>query len=96
MNRSSRATRTTPVGTMRRHGMNEGIPPCGNKPLNPHDRYVMHRCGVPVWTTNDRNYIVAWLWGRDIRDQYVLYDYERPYNVDTPDLLRWFQRLPAE
>lgn len=63
--------------------------------VNPRHRYVILRRGVPVFTTDECAMLVPYLWGRDINDRYVVYDYERPYPVDTPDLLAWLQPLEA-
>jgi len=63
--------------------------------LNPRHRYVLHRRGVPVYTTDDCAMLISYLWGRDIKHRYVVYDYEQPYPVDTPDLSAWILPLEA-
>jgi hypothetical protein len=55
--------------------------------LCPTDRYVVHCNGTPVYSTNELHDILLFLWGRQLRFQYVVYDYERPYPVDNPDIL---------
>ena len=44
---------------------------------------------------NDAEDLVAYLWGRDTRERYVVLDYEIPYPVDTPNLTAWYARLRA-
>ena len=61
--------------------------------LCPTDRYVVLRRGTPVYTTQDCEALIAYFWGRDIKDQYVVLDYECPCPVDNPDLLAWIQPL---
>lgn len=61
--------------------------------MSPTDRYVILRRGQPVFTTQDVNDLVPWLWGRDLKDGYTVLDYEHPYPVDNPDLLAWVQPL---
>jgi hypothetical protein len=61
--------------------------------LCPTDRYVVLRRGIPVYTTNECYRLIAYLWGLDIKDRYVVLDYERPYPVDTPDLCAWVEIL---
>ena len=65
----------------------------GRCPMCPTDRYLILRRGQPVWTTHDVLGVVAYLWGRHLRDRYVVLDYERPYPVDTADLVAWSQCL---
>ena len=60
--------------------------------MNPRHRFVILRQGLPVHTATDLTGVVASLWGRDLRERYVVCDYERPVVVDTPDLLEWRQR----
>lgn len=64
--------------------------------LSPTHRYVILRGGVPVYTTNDCQMLTHYLWGRDIKDNYVVYDYETPYPVDTPDLWTWLTQLEVK
>jgi hypothetical protein len=61
--------------------------------MNAQHRYVILRRGVPVFTTDACTDLVTYLWGRDIKERYVVLDYERPYPVDTPDLLAWVSAL---
>jgi hypothetical protein len=61
--------------------------------MNPQHRYIVLRRGLPVFTTETCTNLVAYLWGRDIKDRYVVLDYEHPYPVDTPDLLAWIRPL---
>ena len=61
--------------------------------MDPQHRYVIHRRGVPVFTTDSHKWLICYLWGLDIKDNYVVYDYERPYPVDTPNLTAWIERL---
>ena len=63
--------------------------------LCPTHRYVVLRRGVPVFTTDDHELLLAYLWGQDILDRYVVLDYEQPYPVDTPNLLEWMALLEA-
>jgi hypothetical protein len=57
------------------------------------DRYIMFKGQRPVFTTNEKEALVAWLWGRDLRDHYTVLDYEKAYGVDNPDLDTWIQRF---
>jgi hypothetical protein len=57
------------------------------------DRYVVLRRGQPVFTTQNVQTLVLWLWGRDIRNTYMVLDYEKAYPVDNPDLCVWMERL---
>ena len=59
--------------------------------LCPTDRYVVHRNGTPVYSTNKLQEILLFLWGRQLRFKYVVYDYERPYPFDNPDILTWLK-----
>ena len=61
--------------------------------LCPTNRYIVLRQGEPVLTSDDCDALVAYLWGRHIRDGYVVLDYEIPYPVDTPDLTAFIARL---
>lgn len=63
--------------------------------LCPTDRYILLRGGLPVFTTSDLQDLVPWLWGRQLRRNYVVLDYERPFPVDNPDLLEWIKALEA-
>lgn len=56
-------------------------------------RYVILRRGRPVHGTNTCASVIAYLWGRDIRNHYVVLDYGRPYPWDNPDLLAWIVPL---
>jgi hypothetical protein len=69
-------------------------PLLGATVLSPTDRYLIVRRGVPVFTTNDRDQLLPFLWGRDITHRYVVFDYETPYPVDTTNLTAWLDRLP--
>jgi hypothetical protein len=64
--------------------------------VNPQHRYVVLRRGMPVFTTDDCRDLIPYLWGRNIKDRYVVLDYERPYPVDTPDLLAWLRALEEQ
>jgi hypothetical protein len=57
------------------------------------DRYVVLKGTLPVFTTNDVQALLPWLWGRDLRDTYIVLDYEKAYAVDNPDLWAWMQCL---
>ncbi len=61
--------------------------------LCPTDRYVVHRNGVAVFSTNDLHDILLFLWGKQLRFKYVVYDYERPYPFDNPDIVAWIKPL---
>jgi len=63
--------------------------------LSPTDRYIVHRNGTPVYSTNELQDLVIFLWGRQVRFKYVVYDYERPYPFDNPDILAWIKPLLA-
>jgi hypothetical protein len=63
--------------------------------LDPQHRYLILRRGVPVYTTDDVTMLLVYLWGRRLRDRYVVYDYERPYPWDTTDLCTWLKPLEA-
>jgi hypothetical protein len=63
--------------------------------MNPRHRYVILRRGVPVFTTDECALLVPYLWGRDIKERYVVLDFERPYPVDTTDLTTWMLPLEA-
>ena len=63
--------------------------------LCPTHRYVILQRGIPVYTTDEVTMLVCYLWGRYIKDGYVVYDYEIPYPVDTPDLYAWLRPLEA-
>ncbi len=65
-------------------------------PVNGHcrtDRYIVHRNGTPVYSCNELHDILLFLWGRQLRFKYVVYDYERPYPLDNPDLMTWLKPL---
>jgi hypothetical protein len=64
--------------------------------MNPTDRFTVLWRGRPVFTTNERMRLVAFLWGCDTQDAYVVLDGERPYPVDDPNLLAWMERIPDE
>lgn len=57
--------------------------------MTPRHRFVITRQGIPCHTDTDLTGVVAYLWGRDLRQRYVVYDEERSVPVDTPDLLEW-------
>jgi hypothetical protein len=57
------------------------------------DRYILLQGQRPVFTTNDVQALIPWLWGRDLRDHYTVLDYEKAYPVDNPDLCAWMQCL---
>jgi len=61
--------------------------------LYPTGRYVVHRNGIPVYSTNDLHDILCFLWGRQLRFTYVVFDFERPYPFDNPDILAWIKPL---
>jgi hypothetical protein len=61
--------------------------------LCPTHRYVVLSHGTPVYTTPDVDGILVYLWGRDIKDGYVVYDYETPYPVTHPNLTAFLARL---
>jgi len=63
--------------------------------LCPTHRYIILRRGLPVFTTDDCDVLLAYLWGRDLQEQYVVLDYEQPYPVDTPNLVEWIAPLQA-
>jgi len=63
--------------------------------LSPTDRYLVHRNGTPIYSTNVLYEILRFLWGRQLRFQYVVYDYERAYPFDNPDILAWIKPLLA-
>jgi hypothetical protein len=63
--------------------------------MHPQHRYLITRRGVPVFTTDDCPSLLTYLWGRDVKERYVVFDYERPYPVDTPDLSAWIRPLEA-
>jgi hypothetical protein len=62
--------------------------------MKPTVRFLVLRQGCLVFTTNERRRLVAFLWGRDLKHGYVVYDYEQPYPWDDPDLLAWIVRIP--
>ncbi len=53
--------------------------------LCPTDRYVVHRNGVAVFSTNDLHDILLFLWGKQLRFKYVVYD--------NPDIVAWIKPL---
>jgi hypothetical protein len=61
--------------------------------MDPQHRYIIFRGSEPVYTSNSYKWLISYLWGRDIKDNYVVYDYERPYPVDNPNLTDWLERL---
>jgi len=61
--------------------------------LCPTDRYLVCRDGSPVYSCNDLHDILLFLWGRQLRFTYVVYDYERPYAWNNPNILEWLRPL---
>ncbi len=61
--------------------------------MNPQHRYIVLRRGLPVFTTETCTDLVVYLWGRSLTEGYVVLDYERPYPVDTPDVLAFIRPL---
>jgi hypothetical protein len=65
----------------------------GRAPRWATNRYIIFRRRRPVFATNDVQALVVWLWGRDLRDHYTVFDYDTAYPVDNPNLYEWMQRL---
>jgi len=70
------------------------------EPLNPTDRYVVLREGVPCFTTSRTKDLVPYLWGRIMRStpgapaRYVVLDYEVPYPIETSNIDAFVASLP--
>jgi hypothetical protein len=66
--------------------------------LCPTDRYLVFSVShgpTPVYTTPDVDGLFVYLWGRDMNDGYVVYDYEIPYPMTYPDLMAFLAPLRA-
>ena len=59
------------------------------------DRYIGHCNGTPVYSCDELQYLVIFLLGREVRCTYVVYDYERPYPFDNPNIAAWIKPLLA-
>jgi hypothetical protein len=68
--------------------------------LNPTDRYVLLRDGMPCFTTSRKKDLIPYLWGRIMWSaphapaRYVVLDYEVPYVVDTGNVDAFVASLP--
>lgn len=60
--------------------------------MTPQHRFVILHQGRPVHTAPDLCGVLAYLWGRDLEERYVVYDYERPVWADDANLTAWAQR----
>lgn len=70
--------------------------------LSPRHRYVILCAGEPVYSTDQAEDLLTYLWGKIARAhadapwRYTVLDYEVPYVVDTGDLCAFLARLPVD
>jgi hypothetical protein len=70
--------------------------------LCPTHRYIILCEAKPVYTTDDAEDLLTYLWGCQLQSithalwRYTVLDYEVPYDVDTNDLCAWLARLPTD
>jgi hypothetical protein len=52
-------------------------------------RFIVYRGTQPLCAYHTLPEVVAFLWGKCLGEGYLVLDYERPYEVDQPDLTAW-------
>jgi hypothetical protein len=62
-------------------------------PMHATDRYVVLRQGTRVFSANTLDWIVWYVWGRDVLEGYTVLDGDTAYPIVTTNLLTWLSPL---